>query len=661
MKRLLSTLALCLVLLLIGSASAQGPDRIIVTLDVGTPEGRTALSAQGYDVWSATADSITLAVSQEQLQTLQAQGYKVISLSAQSPLDFPPGFNDYHDYGEVLADLQNLVARYPTLTRLQSIGTTWEHRAIWALRITDHPQEDEPGEKGILLYGGTHAREHLSVEQALFVAHDLLDNYGREGEATNLINQRDIWVIPNLNPDGSEYDINWWTIPSFPPSWRKNRRDNGGSWGVDLNRNFGYKWGQDNQGSSPFPNSLTYRGPSAFSEPESQALRDFVIARPHFTTILSFHTYGELILYPYGYTYADVPADMDATDRAIFVALSGAMAARNGYTAQQASDLYLVNGEHADWFYGARDIFAMTLELYPTTGVPGFYPTDDVIPAQTARNRSALRYAISMTDDPAKSIGQGADMIPPEIAITSPTFTDVITEGVPISATVAISDNVGVTTVEYMLDGQTIAIQSAPVFTATLVLPAGEYTLRARAFDAAHWQTLSTGVSLFVRDAPTPTPTPTPTVTPTPTLTPTPTPTDTPTATPTATLIPGERYLLSVDVSSSLPEPPADLGVTQDPLPEHDGRYAAGTEVTLVASPSAHYECKDTPYLAFVSWSGSATGVEPTISVLMDGDKAVTANFAEFAPPPCTPTPTPTLSPTPTATPQPIYLPIILR
>ncbi len=101
--------------------------------------------------------------------------------------------------------------------------------------------------------------------------------------------------------------------------------------------------------------------------------------------------------------------------------------------------------------------------------------------------------------------------------------------------------------------------------------------------------------------------------------------------------------------------------MTQDPLPEHDGRYAAGTEVTLVASPSAHYECKDTPYLAFVSWSGAATGGEPTINILMDGDKAVTANFAEFFPPLCTPTPTPTVTPTPTATPQPIYLPIILR
>ncbi|MBX7234040.1 MAG: hypothetical protein K1X65_06620 [Caldilineales bacterium] len=661
MKRLLTFTALCLMLMLVGSAAAQSPDRILVTLAVPTAAGRTALVAQGYDVWSATTQSITLAVSQEQLQTLQDQGYQVVGLDAQAPADFPPDFDDYHDYGEVLADLQYLASHYPTITRLQDIGGTWERRRIWAIRITDHPQEDEAGEKGILLYGGTHAREHLSVEQALFVAHDLLENYGREGEATNLIDQRDIWIIPNLNPDGSEYDINWWTIPSFPPAWRKNRRDNGGSWGVDLNRNFGYKWGLDNQGSSPLPNNQTYRGPSAFSEPENQALRDFVQARPNLSTILSFHTYGELILYPYGYTYADLPPDMDATDFAIFQALAGQMAARNGFTAQQASDLYLVNGDHDDWFYGALGIYAMTLELYPITANPGFYPPDNIIPAQTARNRTALRYAIAMADDPAKTIDQGADMTPPAITLLSPLPTDVITEAAPISVTVAISDNVGVTTVEYLLDGQAVAVQSSPAFSATLALPAGEHSLRARAYDAAHWSTLSPAVIVIVDEAPTPTPTSTPTFTPTPTETPTPTPTETPTPTLTPTLIPGERYLLRLDVTvAPLPEPPANLKISQQPLPEHDGRYAAGAEVTLTAPYTTHYECKDTPYVAFISWSGDASGNEPTISIIMDADKHVTANYSEFFPPLCTPTPTPTESPTPTPTPLPLYLPVIL-
>lgn len=657
MKRLLSVLPLFLVLLLTGSARAQGPDHILVTLDVRTPQGRTALVAQGYDVWAATSDSITLAVSASQLLDLQDQGYQVEGVSAMAPLDFPADYADYHDYGEVLSDLQNLAFRYPTLTHLQNIGSTWEHRGIWALHITDRPQETEPGEKGILLFGGTHAREHLSVEQILFVAHDLLENYGREGEATNLVNQRDIWVIPNLNPDGSEYDINRWTPGLGWPAWRKNRRDNGGSWGVDLNRNAGYMWGLDNQGSSPFPNSLTYRGPSAFSEPENQALRDFVISRPQITTALSFHTYGELILYPYGYTYDDLPSDMKPADLAIFQALAGAMAARNGYTAQQASDLYKVNGDHADWFYGARGIYGMTLEMYPTSGNPGFYPTDDVIPAQTARNRTALRYAIGMADDPAKSIGQGADMIPPEITILSPTATDDLTAGVPVSATVAISDNVGVTTVEYLLDNQPIAIQAAPVFSATLILPAGQHTLRARAFDAANWQIFSAGVTLSVQEAPTATPTPTATVTDTPTATATPTPTATPSATPTATLIPGERYVLTVNLAGEPPLPPTGFTVAQDPSPEHDGRYAAGAEVALAASPSARYDCKDGPYWSFTGWSGDANGDQPTTSVVMDGDRTVTANFSEFFPPAC---PTPTPSPTPTSTPHPLYLPVIL-
>ncbi len=543
MKRLLPLLLLLLVLFPALLARAQAPDRFLVTLDVRTPQGRSALVAQGYDVWNATTTTITLAVNAQELTTLQQQDYDILTLA---PFAFPPDFRDYHDYAEVIADLQNLVAAYPHLTRLESIGQSWEGRDLWALRITDHPEEKERNEKGILIFAGTHAREHFTIEQALYIAHDLLENYGREGEATNLIDQRDIWILSNLNPDGSEYDINRWTNPPYPPSWRKNRRANdNGTWGVDLNRNFGYQWGRDNQGSSPSPSSDTYRGPEPFSEPENQALRDFVTDHTRLTTILSLHTYGELILYPFGYTYADLPPDMKPADLAIFRALSTAMAASNGYTAMQASDLYPVNGDHDDWFYAVLGRYAMTMELFPISANPGFYPPDDFIPAQTTRNRAALRYLISMSDDPAKATGLGADMILPAITISSPTASSIVTANTPISATVAITDNVDVTTVEYLLDGADVAVATAPDFAVSLTLPPGDHELRARAFDAAHWQTLSAPILLSVQQPDTPTPTATMTPTPTPsatlrasptnTTTPTPTPTLTPTPSPTPT------------------------------------------------------------------------------------------------------------------------------
>ncbi len=526
-----SALLLGLTLFLVGGLlpptplAADTPPRLLVTLRAPNVAARTALAASGYDVWSASLESMTLAVTPTDLRRLQSQGYQVEQVES-LPRAFPPNYAGYHDYAETVAELKGLNAQYCDLTHLQSIGKSLEGRDLWALRITDHPDQDEPGEKAILIYAGTHAREHLTVEQALYVAHDLLDNYGHEGEATNLVNQRDIWILPNLNPDGSEYDI----TAGFPAYWRKNRRNNGnGTWGVDLNRNFGYKWG-DNNGSSGLPGSDTYRGPQPFSEPENQALRDFVMAHPAIDVTISLHTYGELVLYPYGYTYDDLPPDMKAADLAIFQALAGAMAARNGYTAQQASALYITSGGHDDWFYGMLGIYAMTMEMYSKSPNPGFYPPDTAIAPQTKRNRTALRYAISMADDPAKSTGQGQDMTPPAVAILSPGDGADVPAATPLAVTVAVSDTVGVTTVEYLVDDQPVAVSTTPDFAAEITLTTGQHVLRARAFDSANWQTLSDPVTV---QAGVQTATPTPTASPTPSLTPT----------PTATPIPQRLYL----------------------------------------------------------------------------------------------------------------------
>ena len=506
------------------SLRAETPPRVLITVDAPTAAARTALVAKGYDVWSATLEGVTLAVPPAEVRRLQSQGYKVQQVEA-VPLVFPPNYSGYHDYAETVTELQGLAARYPDVTRLQSIGKSVEGRDLWALRITDHPRDpNEPGEKGILIYAGTHAREHLTVEQALFVAHDLLDNYGHEGEATNLVNQRDIWILPNLNPDGSEHDIASGNLIW----WRKNRRNNGdGTLGVDLNRNFGYKWGAPD-GSSGATSSETYRGPQSFSEPENQALRDFVTAHDNIKVSISLHTYGELVLYPYGYTYADLPPDMKPADLAIFKALAGAMATRNGYAAQQASDLYIVSGDHDDWFYGVGGIYAMTMEMYPTSSSPfGFYPPDSVIAPQTARNRTALRYSIAMADDPAKSTGQGKDMAPPTVQILTPGDGATVTADTAVSVTVAVSDTVGVTTVAYLVDGQPVAVRTAPDFAAALTLAPGDHVLEARAFDNAHWQTHVAVSVRAVMEAATPTPTTTPS----------------PTATPTSTVIPFRLYL----------------------------------------------------------------------------------------------------------------------
>jgi carboxypeptidase T len=235
---------------------------------------------------------------------------------------------------------------------------------------------------------------------ALEVIRLFTEGYGRDPALTNLVNTREIWVLPNINPDGGEYDV----ATGVYQYWRKNRRPNpGGSIGVDLNRNYGYRWGGD--GSSGTPSDETYRGSAAFSEPETQVVRDFVLAHPDITAAISFHTYAELILYPYGYTYDDLPADMTPVDLMVFRKLAGDMAATNGYTPQQASDLYTTSGDTVDWLYGERHIFGFTFEMYPK-GYPGFYPPGSVIDQETRRNDAAVIYLTSVADNPRKVIKQ---------------------------------------------------------------------------------------------------------------------------------------------------------------------------------------------------------------------------------------------------------------
>ena len=137
-------------------------------------------------------------------------------------------------------------------------------------------------------------------------------------------------------------------------------------------------------------------------------MRDFVLAHPDITAAISFHTYGELILYPYGYTYDDLPPDMDADDLAAFVALAGRMADTNGYTPQQASDLYPTSGDTVDWLYGARRIFGFTFEMYPSSYYPGFYPPGSMIERETRRNDAAVTYLTAVADNPRKVVGRAA-------------------------------------------------------------------------------------------------------------------------------------------------------------------------------------------------------------------------------------------------------------
>jgi carboxypeptidase T len=314
--------------------------------------------------------------------------------------DFPSRDSRYHSFTEMVTDIKAVQAAHPGIVKLFSIGKSYQGRTLWAAKISDNVATDET-EPEFLFDALHHAREHMTVEQALYLLHLLANGYGSDTTITNIVNTREIFIFFALNPDGFEYDLTCGGSHAPYCAWRKNRQPNAGTSaiGTDLNRNYGYRFGCCG-GSSGNPSSITYRGSAAFSTPEARAVRDFVLSRviggrQQIKAHITFHTNGQLILWPYGYTKTDIPVDMTALDHSAFVALGKGMAVRNGYKAEQSSDLYITDGDQIDWMYGSQRIFSFTWELYPpeTSTVWGdHYPADENIATQTARNKSALTY-----------------------------------------------------------------------------------------------------------------------------------------------------------------------------------------------------------------------------------------------------------------------------
>jgi carboxypeptidase T len=323
--------------------------------------------------------------------------------------DFPAKDALYHNYPEMVADIEAVETAHPGLVDLFSIGKSYQGREIWTAKISDHVATDE-NEPEVLVVGGHHGDEHLSVEQAIYLLHALVNDYATDAKVKGLVDSREIWIVFMLNPDGAEFDL---TGDPYR-GWRKNRQPNSGSTyiGTDPNRNYSYRWGCCG-GSSGSPASKTYRGPSAFSAPETQAISKFVKSRvigghQQIRTQVSLHASGELVLYPYAYTSANVPADMTSIDHNNFVAMASAMAATNGYTVRQSGDWYISDGDAEDWMYGTQRIFSFTVEMYPPEGsttLGGHHPPDEVIARETKRNRAALLYLIDLADCPYRASG----------------------------------------------------------------------------------------------------------------------------------------------------------------------------------------------------------------------------------------------------------------
>ncbi len=314
-----------------------------------------------------------------------------------TPVNFSLGsLAGYHTYDEILQELDEMHILFPGLISPKmpaSATQTIEGRTVYYAKISNNPTIEQNKPK-VLYTALTHAREPMGMQQMLFQMWYLLENYATNPEIRYLVDNLEIYFIPCVNPDG--YIYNQTTNPNGGGMWRKNRRNNGDdTYGVDLNRNFGYMWGYDNLGSSPVTSSQTYRGTGPFSEPETQVVKQFCESR-QISLALNNHTYSNLLIYPWGY------ANMLTPDSLVFIEYAKRMTRLNGYrygTCYQTLN-YTANGGSDDWFYGEQTTKNKIIAFTPEAGDPadGFWPAATKIEATCAghseMNLYLMRFAL---------------------------------------------------------------------------------------------------------------------------------------------------------------------------------------------------------------------------------------------------------------------------
>ena len=369
-------------------------DLLALDLDVASHtvrDGRVELVVDAADRELLRTRGIAFELLQEDLTAyLAARLDRQASLGAGGLGSFlnPPfaqgAMGGYYSFGEIESVLDQIAAAFPAITTDKfSIGTTGQGRTLWAIKVSDNPDLDE-NEPEVRFDAMHHAREPQSMMTTLWTLLYLVENYGTDPFATYLVDNREMWFLPCVNPDGYEY--NRQIAPNGGGLWRKNRRNNGGGqFGVDLNRNYSYQWGPS-AGSSSSPSSDTYRGPSAASEPEVAAMEAFISSR-NFVTALSSHSYSDLWLFPWGYV-ASGPSNEAEYDE-----ISALQTAFNNYPFGPAAViLYLANGVTVDYDHGVHGTLSWTPEIGSLSD--NFWPpTSRIIPLAQENEQAFLRTA----------------------------------------------------------------------------------------------------------------------------------------------------------------------------------------------------------------------------------------------------------------------------
>ncbi len=397
-------------------------------LDHGTVTSRGAAADGKF--------AVEVVLTRGQAQKLNALGLSLVEkqvageavsqrLDAQSASGYSV-FRSYSEPGGIRDELIALTRQYPRLTKLVTIGKTVQGQNILAVKVTRNAAGLRDGLRPAVLYSSAqHAREWITPEMNRRLLHYYLENYRTDSKIRRIVDTTELWFVPVANPDGYDY-----TFTEGHRLWRKNLRDNDGDGvitgldGVDLNRNFPYRWGYDNEGSSPSFGSETYRGARPASEPETRAL-DGLLRRVRFEFQINYHSAAELMLYGVGWQVAT-----PSPDDLLYETLAGddAHPAVPGYDPDISAELYTTNGETTEHAHNVYGTLAFTPEMSTCETASAVDPDDAFDPADCesvfnfpdsealvqAEFEKNIPFALSVArsaqdpDDPVSAVGRTA-------------------------------------------------------------------------------------------------------------------------------------------------------------------------------------------------------------------------------------------------------------
>ena len=356
------------------SGISYGSDpHILKLIRIDTTKGLVSLPRGTDIVGHKPGEWVDIILTQEELNLLIEREVDLSILIEDVNAHSASVRGTYHSLADVESMLQSIAENYTSITSLYSIGTTYEGRDIWCLEITDNPGVDE-GEPGVFFMGLHHAREWPTIEVCLYIADQLTSQYGVDPDITDAVNNRRLWLVTCVNPDGYYYCHD---SPGY--DWRQNRHyfPQFGTYGVDLNRNYGGSsngdpwgsWGSIGAGSVTHnPDYEIYCGPGSISELETQTIRDMFLTNDICATI-SWHTHGELVIWPWGYSASEQTPDntyLSYVGQQIASRISKQTSGT--YEPGQSAGLYPTTGDTTDWAYGyahyvqGRPTFAYTIE-----------------------------------------------------------------------------------------------------------------------------------------------------------------------------------------------------------------------------------------------------------------------------------------------------------